>query len=113
MNTGGGPNPVSGKTSKTELSDPDESYAPLYNKPYWQFYDKVRDRKPPKGNKYSDRFIPNDNYDKPVNHGGAKLDLNCKIDTKRALLTWADSMILFFLYNKDDTWESTERRINF
>ena len=22
-------------------------------------------------------------------------------------------MILFFLYNKDDTWESTERRIDF
>lgn len=40
MNIGGGPNPVG--TSRQESIDPDESYAPMYNKPYKQFYDKIR-----------------------------------------------------------------------
>ena len=81
MNIGGGPNPVG--TSKQELHDTDESYAPIYNKPYKQFYNKVRDRQSPRGNKYKDRFELNDNYDKPINHGGTKLYLNCKIYTKK------------------------------
>lgn len=106
MNTGGGPTPA--ETSNQKI-DPNESYVPIFNKPYKQFYDKIINRQPPKGNKYKDRFELNDNYDKPINHGGTKLDLDCKMDTKKALLTWADSMILFFLYNKDDTWENTDR----
>ena len=65
MNTAGGPNKAE-SSSKQEILDPDESYAPIYIKPYKQYYKKIRNRQPPRGNKYSNKFELNDNYDKPV-----------------------------------------------
>ena len=105
MNVAGGPE------LKPDIEEPSHRYETnkKKNKPFYEYHPPV------KNTPWKKDYQLNNDHLMPISNAGTFLDLDCKIDPRKALVEWGMQMKLFFIFNgsKDD-WnvETEEEKIN-
>lgn len=76
----------------------------MKNKPFYEYIPPI------KNTPWKKEYKPNQDTLTPINNAGTFLNLDCKIDIRKALAEWVLQMKLFFIFNgsKDDQNVETE-----
>ena len=86
MNTAGGPE------MKPNVGEPSHRYETnkKKNRPFFEYHP------PTKNTHWKKEYQPNNDKLTPISNAGTFLDLDCKIDPRKALVEWGMQMKLFF-----------------